>query len=85
MSNSLSQLNDHLFAQIDRLSATGLTAEQIDTEVKRAGAIVSVSDTIIDTAKTQLVAAKLFAEHGNHVLPMLPQIGSSTDIEGEKS
>lgn len=84
MSNSITALNDHLFAQIDRLSGPNLTAEDIDKEVKRAGAIVSVSDSIIDNAKTQLVAAKLFAEHGSQVLPMLPQIGSSPAPKGEK-
>jgi ribosomal protein L17 len=85
MSNSLSELNTHLFAQIDRLAIDGLTPEQIETEVKRASAIVSVSDTIIDNAKTQLVAAKLFAEHGSQVLPMLPKIAASNGVKDEQS
>lgn len=79
MKSKLSDLNDHLFAQLDRLRADSLTAEQIETEAKRAQAIVGVADAIADTARLQLQAAKLFAEHGQQVLPMLPQIGKSAE------
>ncbi|EPX80502.1 hypothetical protein [Salipiger mucosus] len=76
MANSLTDLNNHLFAQLERMSDPNLSAEQIEQEVKRAGAIVSVSDQITGAADLQLKAAKLFAEHGQGVLPMLPQIGN---------
>ena len=38
----LSDLNDHLFDQLDRLSAANLTPEQIEAECKRTDAIVSI-------------------------------------------
>lgn len=75
MKNKLSDLNNHLFAQLERLSDESLTAEQIEQEVKRTDAIVSVADQITENANLSLKAAKLFAEHGSGVLPMLPQIG----------
>ena len=75
MSNKLSDLNDHLFAQLERLSADGITPDTLEQEAKRAAALVSVADKITGTADLQLKAAKLFAEHGTNVLPMLPQIG----------
>lgn len=75
MKNKLSDLNDHLFAQLERLSNEDLSPEQIAIEVKRSDAIVSVSDQIVGNADLQLKAAKLYAEHGGAVLPMLPQIG----------
>ena len=85
--NRLSDLNDHLFAQLERLADEDMTAEQIEQEVKRTEAIVAVSDQITGNAELQLKAAKLFAEHGTGVLPMLPQIGISKpkteDIEGK--
>jgi len=77
MSNRLTDLNTHLFAQLDRLSADDMTAEDIEREAARAEAIVAVADQITDNAKTMLGAAKLFAQHGQHVLPMLPQIGAA--------
>ena len=77
MKNKLSDLNNHLFAQLERLACEDLTAEQIDVEVKRAEAIVSIADQITGNAELQLKAAKLFADHGAQILPMLPQIGQS--------
>lgn len=75
MKNKLSDLNNHLFAQLERMADEGMTAEQIDQEAKRAEAIVSVADQITRNAELQLKAAKLFADHGAQILPMLPQIG----------
>ena len=77
--NRLSDLKDHLFAQLERLANEDLSPEQIEVEVKRADAIVAVADQITEGAKLQLNAAKLFAEHGQGVVPYLPQIGKVAD------
>lgn len=74
--NKLSDLNDHLFAQLERLSSEDMSIEDIEKEVKRAGAMVQVADKITGNADLQLKAAKLFADHGEKMLPMLPQIGN---------
>lgn len=79
MKNKLGDLNNHLFAQLERLSDETLSAEQVEQEVKRTEAIVSVSDQIVGNAELQLKAAKLFAEHGQAVLPHLPQIGGKAE------
>lgn len=79
MKNKLGDLNNHLFAQLERLSDEGISAEQIDQEVKRTEAIVSVADQIVGNAELQLKAAKLFAEHGQMIMPMLPKIGKSEE------
>lgn len=76
---TLSNLSTHLFAQLDRLSADGLTPEQIEQEVSRTNAIVSVAREVTNGADMQLKAAKLFAEHGKAVLPMLPQVGKAAE------
>lgn len=75
MKNKLSDLNDHLFAQLERLSEEGLSAEQLEQEVARAGSMVAVADRITGNAELSLKAAKLYAEHGDKVLHHLPQIG----------
>jgi glycerol-3-phosphate dehydrogenase len=75
--NKLADLNDHLFAQLERLSDEAMSAEDIEKEVARATAMVEVADRITENAKLTLSAAKLFAEHGAQVLPYLPQIGKS--------
>ena len=46
MRNKLSDLNDHLFAQLERLSDEEMTAEDIEREVQRSQAMVAVADQI---------------------------------------
>lgn len=50
MKNKLTDLNNHLFAQLERLSDENLTPEQIEQEVKRTDAIVDVSEQIVRKA-----------------------------------
>lgn len=73
--NKLGDLNDHLFAALERLGDEGLSPEQIETEAKRCAAIVDISDQITENARTRLQAAKLFAEHGDKIRGYLPAIG----------
>jgi len=69
--NKISDLNDHLFAQLERLADEDLTADEIAKEVARSEAIAAVSDRITESARLRLQAAKLYAEHGAHILPRL--------------
>lgn len=72
MKNRLSDLNDHLFAQIERLSDEALSGEQIEQEAKRGEAIVAVADQIIRNAALQIQAAKMVFDHGDDPKPYLP-------------
>ena len=58
MKNTLSDLNNHLFAELERLGDEELTEEELEKEIKRAQSIVSVSGKIIDNADLVLQAAK---------------------------
>lgn len=73
MKNRLVDLNNHLFSQLERLTEEGITGEQIEHEVRRADAIVAVSEQIIRNADTTLKAAALVANHGDKLKPMLSQ------------
>jgi len=77
--NKLTDLNDHLFAQMERLSEEGLSAEQIETEVKRTDAIVSVSEQIVRNADLQLKAVKILADHGDRFVGQLQMIVPKTE------
>jgi len=79
MANRLSDLDGYLFAQLERLDVENLSAEQIEQEVKRADAIVAVADQIVHNAELKLKAARLFADHGDKILPMLPAIGKASE------
>jgi hypothetical protein len=71
MKNRLSDLNDHLFAQIERLSDESLTEEQIEKEATRSAAVVAVADQIVKNASVQLKAAKMISDHGRDPVPFL--------------
>lgn len=56
--NKLTDLNNHLFAQLERLGEEELTPEQLASEVSRAKAISAVADKIIQNAKVTLEAVQ---------------------------
>lgn len=70
--NKLSDLNDHLFAALERLNDEELTVEQVEMEAKRAEAIIGVSAKIIDNAKITIDAMKLVSS-GNYSLNNMPE------------
>jgi hypothetical protein len=78
MKNKLSDLNDHLFAQIERLANEDLTPEKIETEVKRGNAIVAVADQVLRHATLQVQAAKILSDHGLDPTSHLPKIEVNT-------
>lgn len=65
--NKIVDLNNHLFAQLERLGDEGLSIEEIDRECKRAEAIVAVSEQVIRSATVTLKAAELIAQNGGEV------------------
>lgn len=63
MKNKLSDLNDHLFAQIERLGDEGLTGDDLQREIDRSKAVTGVAREIISNAGTVLRAEELRAEY----------------------
>jgi hypothetical protein len=61
--NKLTDLNDALFAQLERLANEDLAPEAIEVEIKRSAAVVDVADAIVRNAGLQLAAFKLVAEN----------------------
>ena len=59
--NTLKDLNNHLFAQLERLANTDKSG--LDVELQRAQAISQISENVIDAHKTQLKAVKLIAQY----------------------
>lgn len=69
--NTLTDLNNHLFAQLERLSDEDLTGEDLQKEISRAKAINGVAKNIIDNAKTTLEGAQFVYNSipGNKEIP----------------
>ena len=64
MNNKLSDLNNHLFAELERLSDEELNEDELKSEIDRARAITSVSKQIIENGALALRAEKFKQEMG---------------------
>lgn len=64
--NTLNDLNNYLFAEIERLDDESLTEDQLFKETRRAKAIANVSSQIISNANLQLKAIQTSLEYGNN-------------------
>ncbi len=65
MKNTLGDLNNHLFMQLERLSDEELTGDKLQEEITRAKAITSVASQIIANGSLVLDARKLADEKMN--------------------
>ncbi|WP_274630848.1 hypothetical protein [Arvimicrobium flavum] len=81
MKNKLPHLNDHLFAQLERLCDEDLTPAQLDIEARRSKAIVAVADKIIRNAALRVEAARIAAEYSPDQTLSLPVIENKPVIE----
>lgn len=59
MKNTLGDLNNHLFAQLERLSDEDITGEALVEEINRSRAVTSVAQQIIANGNLVLQAKKL--------------------------
>ncbi len=73
MKNTLGDLNNHLFAQLERLGEEELQGEKLQEEINRSRAITDVAKQIIDNGSLVLSALKIKEQ----ILPVnktLPEI-----------
>lgn len=54
MKNSLTDLHDYLFEQLERISDDELTKKELSQEVERTKAMTSLADTVISNGKLVL-------------------------------
>lgn len=59
MRNTLGDLNNHLFAELERLSDEELTGEKLAEEIARAKAVTHVASQIIANGSLVLEAKRL--------------------------
>ena len=63
MKNTLGDLNNHLFMQLERLGNEDLEGEELLQEIARSKAISEISKNVIENANVVLQAQKHMAEY----------------------
>ncbi len=74
MKNNLTDLNNYLFEELERIMDDDLSQEELDREIKVSKQVVNVSQTIINNANLLLQAKKHFDHQGsknNEIAPLL--------------
>lgn len=62
MQNTLGDLNNHLFAEMERLGDENLEGDKLQVEISRAKALADIASKIVDNASLVLEAEKFKAE-----------------------
>jgi len=80
MKNTLTDLNNYLFEQLERLNDDSLTEEQLERELRKTDSIVKVSEKIIQTGELAFNTMKHLDQYGYNskdrtVPPMLETKG----------
>lgn len=58
MKNKLIDLNNHLFAQLERLSEEELSGDKLQEEIERSRAVAGIASKIVDNARLAISAHK---------------------------
>ena len=69
MKNKLSDLNNHLFEELERLNDESLKGEELQEERERAKSLANIAQTIINNGELALKAQQHFNEYGKEKLP----------------
>lgn len=77
MKNKLTDLNDHLFAELERLSDEDLVGEKLEEEIRRAEAVCGISTQIIANG-TLALKAEQFKDNALSANTRIPKF-----LEGE--
>lgn len=75
--NKLTDLNDHLFSQLERLGEENLSGEKLNDELRRSKGMSGIAKDIISNAQLVLDAAVAKSEYQiKSNLPILEKKGS---------
>lgn len=73
MKNTLGDLNNHLFAQLERLGDEDLKGEELEEEIRRARSISSVATQVISNGNLVIKASKMYEDRmdANQKIPKI--------------
>ena len=79
MKNTLADLNNYLFEQLERLNDDELTDDQLERELKKTDNIVKISEKIIQNGELAFKTMKHMDEYGYGQTRSVPKMLDSTE------
>jgi len=79
MKNTLADLNNYLFEQLERLNDDELTDDQLERELKKTDNIVKISEKIIQNGELAFKTMKHMDEYGYGQSRAVPKMLDSTE------
>ncbi len=89
MRNTLADLNNHLFEQLERLNDEDLTDEQLDKELKRVDGMTRIASQIIQNGELAFRAIRHADDYGyggemaHRTLPPMLSVGNEPSENGK--
>lgn len=80
MKNKISDLRDHMFAALERLGNEDISQEDLQKEISRSQAIAEVGKVIVESAKTEVLYAKLTGKRKDEPTRFLEEGGDETPL-----
>jgi len=77
--NKITDLNNHLYAQLERLGEEDITPEELELEISRSKAITSIATTVVQSFSVTVQAMTILQKSGADITPL------STNLLGHKT
>lgn len=77
--NTLNDLNNHLFAELERLSDEDLKGEELSKEIDRSNAISKIASNVVQNANALLKGYSVYQEYLDSNAPLPKMIGVEKD------
>lgn len=81
MKNTIADLSNYLFEQLERLNDDDLSAEELEKEIRKTDSIVKVSQQIIQTGELAFKTMQHMDEFGYNLKPRPVPIMLQTEEE----
>lgn len=78
--NKLTDLNNHMFEQLERLNDDDLSSDELDREIKRAKAMSGIASNIISNATLALEAQQYLDEYSGRA-----NVPEMIEVKGKKN
>lgn len=83
MKNTLTDLNDYLFEQLERVSSTEITPDELDIQIKKTESVVKIAEQIIANGELAFKTMRHVDAYGYNTGEGPKRVPHMLDTQGE--